>query len=211
MESSKMKLLCRLATALMNQNTSTWSELLPYDQMLENVEKADIVITHGGPSSFIMPLQIGKIPIVVGGTGFYIQALLYDIDFSKEQGDRTYRKALERQAQEKGSAWLHSMLYKLDEKAAEEIHPNNTKRIIRALEYYHLTGQKISEHNAHERAKCSPYLSAYFVLNDERRQLYERIDRRVDKMMEEGLLDEVRKLKAMGMHEKIGLYAGIRV
>ena len=151
----------------------------------------------------------GKIPIVVGGTGFYIQALLYDIDFSKEQGDRTYRKELERQAQEKGSAWLHSMLYNLDEKAAEEIHPNNTKRIIRALEYYHLTGQKISEHNAHERAKCSPYLSAYFVLNDERRQLYERIDRRVDKMMEEGLLDEVRKLKAMGMHEKMVSMQGL--
>ncbi|MBC5687792.1 tRNA (adenosine(37)-N6)-dimethylallyltransferase MiaA [Mediterraneibacter sp. NSJ-55] len=151
----------------------------------------------------------GKIPIIVGGTGFYIQALLYDIDFSKEQGDRTYRKALERQAQEKGSAWLHSMLYKLDEKAAEEIHPNNTKRIIRALEYYHLTGQKISEHNARERAKCSPYLSAYFVLNDERRQLYERIDRRVDKMMEEGLLDEVRKLKAMGMYEKMVSMQGL--
>ena len=151
----------------------------------------------------------GKIPIVVGGTGFYIQALLYDIDFSKEQGDRTYRKVLERQAQEKGSAWLHSMLYKLDEKAAEEIHPNNTKRIIRALEYYHLTGQKISEHNARERAKCSPYLSAYFVLNDERRQLYERIDRRVDKMMDEGLLDEVRKLKAMGMYEKMVSMQGL--
>lgn len=151
----------------------------------------------------------GKIPIVVGGTGFYIQALLYDIDFSKEQGDRTYRKALERQAQEKGNVWLHSMLYKLDEKAAEEIHPNNTKRIIRALEYYHLTGQKISEHNARERAKCSPYLSAYFVLNDERRQLYERIDRRVDKMMEEGLLDEVRKLKTMGMHEKMVSMQGL--
>lgn len=151
----------------------------------------------------------GKIPIVVGGTGFYIQALLYDIDFSKEQGDKTYRKELERQAKEKGSAWLHSMLYKLDEKAAEEIHPNNTKRIIRALEYYHLTGQKISEHNARERAKCSPYLSAYFVLNDERRQLYERIDRRVDKMMDEGLLDEVRKLKAMGMYEKMVSMQGL--
>ena len=86
----------------------------------------------------------------------------------------------------------------MDERAAEEIHPNNRKRVIRALEFYHLTGQKISEHNETERQKESPYQFAYFVLNDERERLYGRIDRRVDQMLEEGLVDEVRKLKDMG-------------
>ena len=141
----------------------------------------------------------GKIPIVVGGTGFYIQALLYDIDFSKEEEDTSYRESLEELAKEKVADCLHDMLKKVDPKAAEDIHANNVKRVIRALEFFKQTGTKISEHNEQERQKTSPYNAAYFVLTDERAKLYERIDRRVDQMVEEGLVEEVKKLKDMGM------------
>lgn len=140
----------------------------------------------------------GKIPIVVGGTGFYIQALLYDIDFTENDSDTAYRQSLEVLAGEKGAAFLHGMLEEVDEKAAQEIHENNVKRVIRALEFYHQTGKKISEHNEEERQKESAYNSAYFVLNDERAHLYERIDRRVDQMIEEGLVEEVKALKERG-------------
>ncbi len=141
----------------------------------------------------------GQIPIVVGGTGFYIQALLYDIDFSKQECNNAYRTSLEKLAKEKGSEYLHAMLRQKDEKAAEAIHPNNIKRVIRALEFYEESGGKcISEHNEKERAKESPYNFAYFVLNDLREQVYKRIDRRVDIMLEQGLLEEVKKLQDMG-------------
>ena len=141
----------------------------------------------------------GKIPLVAGGTGFYIQALLYDIDFTENDGDTSYRRSLEKTSEEKGGEYLHAMLREADPKAAEEIHPHNIKRMIRALEFHHQTGGKISEHNEAEREKSSPYDFAYFVLTDERSRLYERIDRRVDKMMEEGLLEEVRYLKERGV------------
>ena len=141
----------------------------------------------------------GKIPILVGGTGFYIQAVLYDIDFGENDGDDTYRKYLEETAAEKGAEYLHSVLEKTDPQYAAAVHANNVKKVIRALEYFHQTGQKLSEHNATERDKESPYQFAYFVLNDERAHLYERIDRRVEKMMEQGLVREVQTLKEMGM------------
>ena len=141
----------------------------------------------------------GKIPLVVGGTGFYIQALLYDIDFTENEGDTAYREELEETARKKGGEYLHQLLKDADPKAALDIHPNNIKRIIRALEFHHQTGGKISEHNERERAKKSPYNYAYFVLTDERSRLYERIDRRVDQMMEEGLPGEVRFLKDRGV------------
>ena len=114
----------------------------------------------------------GHIPILVGGTGFYIQSVLYDIDFTKNNADESYRAQLEEIATQKGVFYLHDMLKQVDEKSAETIHPNNVKRIIRALEYHHLTGQKISEHNMEERQKKSPYDFSYFVLNDERSRLY---------------------------------------
>ena len=140
----------------------------------------------------------GKVPIVVGGTGFYIQALLYDIDFTENEEDTTYRQELEQLAEEKGTDYLHNMLKEVDPVSAETIHANNVKRVIRALEFYKLTGNKISEHNEKERAKESPYKFCYFVLNDERKILYDRIDLRVDKMLEDGLLDEVSDLKNRG-------------
>lgn len=144
----------------------------------------------------------GKIPLVVGGTGFYIQALLYDIDFTENDGDESYRRQLERKASdEEGASELYEILKTVDPKAAQEIHPRNIKRIIRALEFYHQTGKKISEHNETQRQKESPYNYAYFVLTDERSRLYARIDRRVDLMVEQGLLDEVRYLKERGVRK----------
>ena len=141
----------------------------------------------------------GRIPIAAGGTGFYIQALLYDIDFTENDGDSSFRRKLEKTAEEKGGEYLHSLLQEADPEAALQIHPHNIKRMIRALEFHHQTGGKISEHNETEREKESPYNFAYFVLTDDRSCLYDRIDRRVDLMMEEGLLDEVRFLKERGV------------
>lgn len=140
----------------------------------------------------------GHIPIVTGGTGFYIQALLYDIHFTENNEDSSLRKELEDYARENGAEALHSRLEKVDEKAAVQIHFNNVKRVIRALEFYYQTGKKISEHNEEERKRTSPYDFKYFVLNDERENLYARINQRVDLMMEEGLVEEVQKLKEMG-------------
>ncbi len=140
----------------------------------------------------------GKIPILVGGTGFYIQSVLYDIDFSKSDENPALRAELEAVARQKGTAYLHSLLKECDEKAAEEIHANNVKRVIRAIEYFRQTGRKISEHNETQRRKQCAYDARYFVLTDERQRLYENIDKRVDIMIKNGLVDEVRKLLAMG-------------
>ena len=140
----------------------------------------------------------GKIPIIVGGTGFYIQGLLYDIDFSETAADEAYRKEMEDYARENGANALHELLREVDPESCDAIHENNVKRVIRALEYYHQTGQKISDHNKKEREKQSPYNFAYFVLNDIRENLYARIDKRVDLMVEKGLVDEVKRLKDMG-------------
>lgn len=140
----------------------------------------------------------GHVPIITGGTGFYIQALLYDIDFTENDGGGAVREELERLGEEKGSEYLHQMLAGIDPESAGIIHANNRKRVIRAIEYYRLTGEQISVHNRREREKVSPYRPYYYVLNCERSLLYERIDRRVDLMMEQGLVEEVKKLKAMG-------------
>ena len=140
----------------------------------------------------------GKVPIVVGGTGFYIQALLYDIDFTESNEDTSYREELEQLAFDKGNEYVHNMLREVDPVSADAIHANNVKRVIRALEFYKQTGQKISEHNEKEREKESPYAFCYFVLNDERDVLYERIDKRIDQMLEEGLVAEVSALKDKG-------------
>ncbi len=140
----------------------------------------------------------GKVPIVVGGTGFYIQALLYDIDFTESNEDNAYRSQLEQIAKEQGAQHLHDMLREVDPESADVIHANNVKRVIRALEFYKQTGEKISQHNETERAKESPYDFCYFVLTDQRQHLYERIDHRVDQMLQEGLVAEVEALKNKG-------------
>lgn len=140
----------------------------------------------------------GKVPILAGGTGFYIQAVVKDIDFSKETEKSPVREELEKLAEEKGCAYLHERLQQVDPKSAEKIHANNVKRVIRALEYFELTGKPISLHNEEEAAKESPYNVAYFVLNDVRERLYERIDARVDAMLQEGLVEEVSGLAKKG-------------
>ena len=140
----------------------------------------------------------GKIPILVGGTGFYIQAVTRDIDFTEAQQENTYRAELEKLAETEGAEYLHERLKEVDPASADTIHVNNVKRVIRALEYYEQTGEKISAHNEAERAKTSPYHFFYYVLNTDRTVLYERIEKRIDEMMEEGLVEEVRQLQAMG-------------
>ncbi len=140
----------------------------------------------------------GHIPILTGGTGFYIQAVLYGIDFTENEEDSAYRRELEALAAAEGPEVLHEMLAQADPASAEAIHANNIKRTIRALEYFHLTGERISEHNERERARESAYRSCYFVLNEARERLYERIDARVEKMLRDGLVEEVKALRAMG-------------
>lgn len=145
----------------------------------------------------------GHVPIVTGGTGFYIQALLYDIDFKENAEDSLVRRELEVLAQQAGElapTLLHNMLMEVDPEAASKIHANNIKRVIRAIEYFRLTGEKISLHNEKESGRESPYNFLYYVVNTDRPILYSRIDQRVDQMMEAGLVKEVERLKAMGCH-----------
>ncbi len=151
----------------------------------------------------------GKIPIIVGGTGFYIQAVLYDINFDDTETDYEYREYLEQLAKDKGNAFLHNMLKEVDHKSAAAIHCNNLKRVIRALEYYKQTGKKISEHNEKERENKSPYNFAYFVLNDKRDKLYNRINQRVDIMFDNGLLKEMETLIAKGYTRDLVSMQGI--
>lgn len=140
----------------------------------------------------------GHIPILTGGTGFYIQAVLRDIDFTENEENTDYRRELEQLAAREGSRALHEMLRAVDPASAEAIHAHNVKRMIRALEFYHLTGERISEHNEREAERQSPYRYCYFVLNDDREKLYRRIEERVDRMLEEGLVEEVRRLMEQG-------------
>jgi tRNA dimethylallyltransferase len=142
----------------------------------------------------------GKIPIIAGGTGFYINALLYGTDFSsaEKEADDSYRNHLLTLAEEKGKEYIHTMLFKVDPESAEKIHFNNIKRVIRALEFYHETGTKISEHNKNEKSRDKAYHDFMFVLHMNRDILYDRINQRVDQMIEEGLVKEVHGLLHMG-------------
>ena len=151
----------------------------------------------------------GQIPIIAGGTGFYIQSLLYDIDFSNQDTNDSYRKQLEEFAKVHGAEALHEQLREIDPVSYETIHANNIKRVIRALEFYHLSGEPISAHNEKERQKSSPYNFAYFVLNDDRQTIYDKIDARVDIMVKNGLLEEVKALKAKGYHKKMVSMQGL--
>ena len=143
----------------------------------------------------------GKLPIIAGGTGFYIQALLKDIDFTETGKETDIRSKYHEISEKEGAEKLYGLLKQKDPKAAEYIHPNNVKRVIRALEFFDETGECISEHNTQQSQKTSPYTYAYFVLNDDRAVLYDRINRRVDKMLDDGLLEEVTRLKEMGLKE----------
>lgn len=141
----------------------------------------------------------GHVPLLSGGTGFYIQSVLYDIAFIKET-DSGVRKRLEQEAAQKGAEYLHRRLAEVDPVTAEKVHANNIKRVIRALEFYECSGSPLSAHNEAERQKKSPYLFRYYVLNEPREILYDRIEKRVDRMLAEGLVEEVAALKARGCH-----------
>ena len=151
----------------------------------------------------------GKVPVICGGTGFYIQAILYDIDFTENEIDKSYRESLVKYAAEFGQDALHDKLKAIDPESAESIPAANVKRVIRAIEYYEQTGEKFSVHNATQKEKNSPYNFAYFVLNDDRQLLYNRIDARVDKMIDEGLVDEVKSLVAKGVKKGMTAMDGI--
>ena len=140
-----------------------------------------------------------KLPILCGGTGFYIQALLYDIDFTEMEENTSLRSRYEALADEKGPEALHRILKEKDPASAAAIHPNNVKRVIRALEFAQESGGSIAAHNLAQRERGSAYNSVFFVLTMDRQKLYERIDRRVDLMMEQGLLDEVTRLRDIGI------------
>lgn len=141
----------------------------------------------------------GRVPILTGGTAFYIQALLYDIDFNEEEHDNSYRNSLyEIGNTEEGKQKLHRMLKECDLEYADSVHYNNMKRVVRALEYHHFTGRKFSDYNKQQRQRKAIYRFCYFVLNDERAHLYERINKRVDIMMQSGLANEVCQLLEKG-------------
>ena len=141
----------------------------------------------------------GKVPILVGGTGFYLQTVLYEVPFSEESRDEAVHAALTERRAREGIASLYAELSAVDPDAAAQIHPNNEKRVLRALEYFLSSGERISRHNAEARERQSPYALSYFVLNMERQSLYRRIDARVEAMFRAGLVEEVRSLAARGV------------
>lgn len=167
--------------------------------VLEPTEEFNVVVFQSMAKEALNKIYgASHIPIVTGGTGFYIQALLYDIDFKEDDGNSQIRRELEHLAAEQGPQFMHDMLNEVDPESAKAIHPNNQKRVIRAIEYYRLTGERISAHNEEERQKESPYRFLYYVINTDRDKLYSQIDFRVDQMMENGLVDEVKMLSSMG-------------
>lgn len=167
-------------------------ELSPFDEFnivrFQNMAKAALMEIYDD----------NKLPIIAGGTGFYIQSLLYDIDFEQSDADLSYRKELEEYALQFGNEALHDKLKEIDPKSYEAIHYNNVKRVIRALEYYKETGSPISAHNEVQRTKESKYNHLFIVLTDDREHLYANIDKRVDIMIQSGLVEEVVRLKEMG-------------
>ncbi|NLM13334.1 MAG: tRNA (adenosine(37)-N6)-dimethylallyltransferase MiaA [Epulopiscium sp.] len=150
-----------------------------------------------------------KLPILVGGTGFYIQSVVYDINFMETNTDNEYRNRLQELAKREGNAYVHQMLEEVDPVSAAAIHPNNIKRVIRALEFYHQTNEPISQHNERERAKESPYNTAFFCLTMSRETLYQRIDQRVDMMIQAGLVDEVKSLLDKGYSPELVSMQGL--
>ena len=151
----------------------------------------------------------GKIPLIVGGTGFYTQAVIKDIDFTENEVDEALRREIDELAEKMGADFMHDELRKVDPESADAIPAANMKRVCRAIEFYRATGEKISDHNETERAKESPYDYRYFVLNLPRNVLYDRIERRVDIMMESGLIDEVKLCLEKGCTKDMNSMQGL--
>ncbi len=151
----------------------------------------------------------GKIPIVCGGTGLYIDSLIYNIEFGDTICDWEFRERLRKEALEKGNEYLHNKLKEIDPEAAEKIHMNNVKRVIRAIEVYTYTHKTISMLQKESRNNPSKYKFYVFGLSMGREKLYERINQRVDRMIEKGLVQEVKKLMEMGYDKSTIAMQGI--
>ena len=151
----------------------------------------------------------GKIPIMAGGTGLYINSVVNDVTFGEMDTDYELRESLRKTAEEKGSEYLLHMLSEFDEVSAKRLHPNNLRRIIRAIEFYKITGKPISEHQEETKKTQSRYNPLMLCVNWDREELYDRINRRVDMMMDEGLLDEVKRLMDMGYTKDLNSMQGI--
>ncbi|EJO5348813.1 tRNA (adenosine(37)-N6)-dimethylallyltransferase MiaA [Clostridium botulinum] len=142
----------------------------------------------------------GKLPIIAGGTGLYINSLIYNYDFTDADRDEEYREYLTKLAEDKGKEYVHNLLKDIDKESYEKLYPNDLKRVVRALEVFKITGKSISEYTKENEKKLYdiPYNINYFVLNMDREVLYERINKRVDIMIDKGLIKEVNNLKSMG-------------
>ena len=151
----------------------------------------------------------GKTPIMCGGTGLYIDSVVNDVEFGEFENDYTLRRELEELAKKEGSQRLIDMLSEFDPLSAKKLHPNNLKRIIRAIEFYKVSGIPISEHQHMTKLKESRYNAVEFIIDRERYELYDRINRRVDIMMDEGLTDEVKTLIDRGYSPELNSMQGI--
>ncbi len=168
--------------------------------VLDPFEEFNIVMFKDMATQAIKDIYAaGRIPVMVGGTGFYIQSVLYDISFDETDDDQEYRDTLTELIKSRGNEYVHGLLQDIDPEAAKNIHHNDHKRLIRALEYHKQTGRLISEHNRNCSSDTSPYDFCYFFIEDDRKKIYERIDERVDEMLRKGLVDEVKGLLDRGL------------
>ena len=177
---------------------------------LEPDEEFNVTIFKNKVMGYIKDITSrGKVPIIVGGTGFYIQSVIYDINFNEYGDDSNVRKKYEAMAETLGKSELHKKLALVDREYADSVSYNNVKKVVRALTFFEMTGEKLSEHNKRERERSSPFDFAYFVLTMDRKKLYERIDKRVDLMFDMGLVDEVKALMAKGYDKSLVSMQGI--
>ena len=177
---------------------------------LEPDEEFNVTIFKNKVMGYIEDIKSrGKVPIIVGGTGFYIQSVIYDINFNEYGDDSNVRKKYEAMAETLGKSELHKKLALVDREYADSVSYNNVKKVVRALTFFEMTGEKPSEHNKRERERSSPFDFAYFVLTMDRKKLYERIDKRVDLMFDMGLVEEVKALMAKGYDKSLVSMQGI--
>lgn len=173
-------------------------------------EDFSVAVFQKKAKAYIKEIQSkGKIPILAGGTGFYINACLFDTDFTETETDLKYRQQLYDIADKEGPERVFCMLKEADPESAKVIHMNNIKRTVRALEYLRLTGEPISKHNEEQKVKLSPYGHLFFITDMKREKMYERINARVDKMMDMGLVNEVTGLLNMGYDKSLTSMQGL--
>lgn len=177
---------------------------------LEPDEEFNVTIFKDKVMNYIKEIKSrGKVPIIVGGTGFYIQSVVYDINFNEYTDDSEVRQKYEEMAESIGKTELHNKLALVDKEYADSVSPNNVKKVIRALSFFEMTDEKLSEHNKRERERSSPFDFSYFVLTMDRNKLYERIEHRVDLMFKMGLIDEVKNLMERGYDRSMVSMQGI--